>query len=41
MIDTVRDFILYLKLCNRTICSLLVGLLSALFSYWLNNRNKK
>ncbi|HAP6843856.1 TPA: type I toxin-antitoxin system Fst family toxin [Enterococcus faecium] len=22
-------------------CSLLVGLLSALFSYWLNNRNKK
>ncbi|WP_141667002.1 type I toxin-antitoxin system Fst family toxin [Enterococcus faecium] len=23
------------------ICSLLVGLLSALFSYWLNNRNKK
>ncbi|HFJ7834277.1 TPA: type I toxin-antitoxin system Fst family toxin, partial [Enterococcus faecium] len=21
------------------ICSLLVGLLSALFSYWLNNRN--
>ncbi|HAP8732832.1 type I toxin-antitoxin system Fst family toxin, partial [Enterococcus faecium] len=21
--------------------SLLVGLLSALFSYWLNNRNKK
>ncbi|HAQ0242882.1 TPA: type I toxin-antitoxin system Fst family toxin, partial [Enterococcus faecium] len=22
------------------ICSLLVGLLSALFSYWLNNRNK-
>ncbi|WP_435740233.1 type I toxin-antitoxin system Fst family toxin [Enterococcus faecium] len=23
------------------ICSLLVGLLSSLFSYWLNNRNKK
>ncbi|HFQ8122353.1 TPA: type I toxin-antitoxin system Fst family toxin [Enterococcus faecium] len=23
------------------ICSLLVGILSALFSYWLNNRNKK
>ncbi|NTP74511.1 type I toxin-antitoxin system Fst family toxin [Enterococcus faecium] len=23
------------------ICSLIVGLLSALFSYWLNNRNKK
>ncbi|HFM5490310.1 TPA: type I toxin-antitoxin system Fst family toxin [Enterococcus faecium] len=23
------------------ICSLLVRLLSALFSYWLNNRNKK
>ncbi|MGK3830719.1 type I toxin-antitoxin system Fst family toxin [Enterococcus faecium] len=23
------------------ICSLLVGLLSALFSYWLNKRNKK
>ncbi|HCR4999033.1 TPA: type I toxin-antitoxin system Fst family toxin [Enterococcus faecium] len=26
---------------NNFICSLLVGLLSALFSYWLNNRNKK
>ncbi|WP_414650455.1 type I toxin-antitoxin system Fst family toxin [Enterococcus faecalis] len=23
------------------ICSVLVGRLSALFSYWLNNRNKK
>ncbi|XIP96916.1 type I toxin-antitoxin system Fst family toxin (plasmid) [Enterococcus faecium] len=23
------------------ICSLLVGVFSALFSYWLNNRNKK
>ncbi|WP_227635361.1 type I toxin-antitoxin system Fst family toxin [Klebsiella pneumoniae] len=23
------------------ICALLVELLSALFSYWLNNRNKK
>ncbi|TKL03506.1 hypothetical protein DVW06_16830 [Enterococcus sp. ARL09-542] len=24
MIDTVRDFILYLKLCNRTIFSIFV-----------------
>ncbi|WP_154641389.1 type I toxin-antitoxin system Fst family toxin [Enterococcus faecium] len=26
---------------SNFICSLLVGLLSSLFSYWLNNRNKK